>query len=169
MIVSPVRSQPGCPGSPDRRRLVLSGLALGAAATVGTLIPQAAQAAGLDISPYRGKVVYLDFWASWCGPCKLSFPFMEQLKQVHLRDLAIIAVNLDRERERAEAFLASMNSTLQVVYDPRGDIARSFKVKDMPTSVLIGRDSRVREVHPGFFIGRTDSYSAKVQELINEN
>jgi thiol-disulfide isomerase/thioredoxin len=147
----------------------MSGVAFAASAAVGALLPQSAGAAALDLNPFRGKVVYLDFWASWCGPCKLSFPFMEELKRAHPKDLAIVAVNLDRERERAEAFLATMNSTLQVVYDPRGDIARSFKVKDMPTSVLIGRDSRVREVHPGFFIGRTDSYSAKVQELINEN
>jgi thiol-disulfide isomerase/thioredoxin len=140
-----------------------------AGAAVGALLPQSAGAAALDLNAYRGKVVYLDFWASWCGPCKLSFPYMEQLKHAYPKDLVIVTVNLDHERERAEAFLADMNSTLRVVYDPRGDLARSFKVKDMPTSVLIGRDGRVRDVHPGFFIDRTDSYSAKIQELVNEN
>ena len=70
----------------------------------------------LDLAKMRGKVVYLDFWASWCGPCKLSFPYMQRLAAAHPADqFVIVAVNVDRSRDRADAFLAQAKSRLQIV------------------------------------------------------
>jgi len=124
----------------------------------------------LDLSAYKGKVVYLDFWASWCQPCKASFPYMEQLKQLYgSQGLVIIAVNVDHAQPRAQAFLQAMNSDLPVVYDPKGELAARFKVKDMPTSILIGRDGTTRYVHNGFFTEQTAIYGSQVAELIHEH
>jgi len=150
-------------GRSRRIRTVLQrlaiGLALGAAAGA-----QAAPA--VDLGAYRGKVVYLDFWASWCHPCEQSFPYMEALKQRYGKDLVILAVNVDHNRDRADAFLDRMHSDLDVVYDPKGDLASRFGVKDMPTSILIGRDGQVRYVHKGFFPEETSEYNAQLAEIV---
>jgi len=129
----------------------------------------ASSAEPLDLSRYRGKVVYLDFWASWRTPCHLSFPWMNDLQQTYGRDgLAVIAVDLDRDRHAADAFLAENRGALDIVYDPKGDIARQFNFKDMPTAILIGRDGRVRATHSGFVTSQEGGYQADVVQLLQE-
>jgi thiol-disulfide isomerase/thioredoxin len=123
----------------------------------------------LDLSKYKGKVVYLDFWASWCGPCKISFPYMERMTAVYRSEpFVVIAVNVDHSREKADAFLEQIGADIPVVYDPRGTIAAKFKITEMPTSILIGRDGRVRYVHQGFFQDKTSLYADHISELLNE-
>ncbi|ESQ81883.1 TlpA disulfide reductase family protein [Asticcacaulis benevestitus] len=142
--------------------IIITGAMLG-------LSPAYAEPAKLDLAAYKGKVVYLDFWASWCGPCKASFPYMERLKATYGRDgLVIIAVNVDHAQAKAENFLKAQQSDLAVVYDPKGEIATAYNVKDMPTSVLIGRDGKVRYVHKGFFPDQTEAYGRQVEALLHE-
>src|SRR5579871_3722982 len=118
-----------------------------------------AQAAPLDLSQYKGKVVYLDFWASWCTPCHLSFPWMNEMQASYGGEgLAVVAVDLDRDRHAADEFLAENKGALQIVYDPKGDIARQFNFKDMPTAILIGRDGHVRATHSGFVTSQESNY-----------
>jgi len=123
----------------------------------------------LDLSRYKGKVVYLDFWASWCAPCKLSFPYMERMTAAYPRAaFVVIAVNVDHSRQRADAFLSQVGASVPVVYDPKGVIATKYHVSEMPTSILIGRDGRVRYTHLGFFENKTPQYEAHIEELIHE-
>ena len=111
---------------------------------------EAVVGSALDLNRYRGSVVYLDFWASWCAPCKLSFPFMNNLRgQFRPKDLVILTVNMDSNKDAASAFLRSVGGDLPVIFDPTGSLASRFDVSAMPTSVLIGRDGRVRYVHRG--------------------
>lgn len=127
-------------------------------------------AAALDLSQYRGKVVYVDFWASWCAPCRLSFAYLNQLRQSYSnRDLVIITVNVDRDKAAAGNFLRAVGGQLPVVYDPKGAIATHFGVATMPTSVLIGRDGRQRFVHRGYFDNKTGEYSQHVAALVDEH
>jgi thiol-disulfide isomerase/thioredoxin len=126
-------------------------------------------AAGLDLNAYRGKVVYLDFWASWCTPCRLSFPWMNEVQEARSRNgLVIIAVNVDHDRAAAQDFLQATNPEFKIVYDPDGSIASQYNFKDMPTSVLIGRDGRVRYTHAGFMRNRERSYLADIDVLLSE-
>jgi len=128
-----------------------------------------ARAEPLDLSRYRGKVVYLDFWASWCTPCHLSFPWMNDLQQSYGREgLAIVAVDLDRDPHAADGFLAENRGALDIVRDPKGDIARQFNFKDMPTAILIGRDGRIRATHSGFVTSQEGAYQADVVRLLAE-
>ena len=128
-----------------------------------------ARADSLDLAAYRGKVVYLDFWASWCNPCRASFPWMNQMQSsLGTKGLVVIAVNVDHDRELADEFLQSNGADFKVVYDPDGQIARQYNFKDMPTSILIGRDGKIRSVHIGFFPNRENSYFSDVQALLNE-
>ncbi|MFM9936671.1 MAG: TlpA disulfide reductase family protein [Novosphingobium sp.] len=144
---------------------------LGACAALLAMAPVASRAETdlLDLAKYRGKVVYVDFWASWCGPCKLSFPFMQQLAvRYPANDVAVVTINLDRQRPQAEAFLRQVHSTLPVVYDPQGDLAKTWKVADMPTSLVFDRKGAMRFRHQGFFPGKSAEYEAHIAQLVRE-
>ena len=143
--------------------------ALASLLPVFLLMPTATQAASLDLAPYKGKVVYLDFWASWCAPCRQSFPWMNQLQQAYgPKGFVVIAVNVDHERDLADEFLRQTQPNFKIVYDASGEIASTYRFKDMPTSVLIGRDGKVRFVHQGFFPEKEDLYASHISALINE-
>lgn len=126
--------------------------------------------AQFNLKDYKGKVVYLDFWASWCGPCKFSFPYMEYLNNTFGdKGLVVIADNLDHSPANAKAFLKSVNASFPIIFDQKGILATRFKVNDMPTSVLIGRDGKVRYIHSGFYQEKEDEYTSHVLNLINES
>lgn len=151
---------------PVSRRAVLGGLA--GAALIGVHGPAMA-AASLDLAKYRGKVVYVDFWASWCGPCKLSFPFMQQLVARYPDgEVAVVTVNVDRQRTQADAFLRQVRSTLPVIYDAQGDLAQAWKVADMPTALVFDRTGKMRFRHQGFIPAKVREYEAHVVQLLRE-
>jgi thiol-disulfide isomerase/thioredoxin len=107
--------------------------------------------AGEQQLPVAGKVTYVDFWASWCGPCRKSFPWMNEMQRKYAaQGLAIVGVNLDQERADADAFLQKIPAEFPIAFDPSGDAPTRYGVKGMPTSVLVGADGKVLEVHAGF-------------------
>jgi thiol-disulfide isomerase/thioredoxin len=126
-------------------------------------------ASPLDLSTLRGQVVYLDFWASWCGPCRQSFPWMQALKTSYENQgLAIVAVNVDADRADAEKFLAQYKPTFDVRFDPQGKIAELYNIKTMPSSVLIDRHGVTRFTHMGFRPVDGALYEAQLRELLAE-
>jgi cytochrome c biogenesis protein CcmG/thiol:disulfide interchange protein DsbE len=129
----------------------------------------AVRGAQLDLSAYRGKVVYLDFWASWCTPCRRSFPWLDGLVSEYAkRDLVVIGVNVDQDHALAEQFLNATPANFPIVYDPHGDIASAFKVVGMPSAVLIDRSGQVRFQHVGFSEKRKEEYESHIQSLLAE-
>ena len=103
------------------------------------------------LAALKGQVVYLDFWASYCGPCRRSFPWMNEMQARYgERGLRVVAVNLDTRRADAERFLAQVPAQFAIAYDPAQESPQRFDVKAMPSSVLIGADGRVLRVHAGF-------------------
>ncbi len=117
----------------------------------------------------RGKVVLVDFWASWCSPCLQSFPWMNELQQKHAGDgLVVVAVNLDPERALADAFLQKMPARFRVEYDPAGELARQFGVQAMPTSFLVDRNGKVRIRHAGFREKQRDGREQEIEQLLKE-
>jgi len=129
----------------------------------------AAHADGLDLSAYRGKVVYLDFWASWCTPCRRSFPWLDGLvRQFGKYDLVVIGVNMDQSNELAKNFLEDTPANFPIFYDPQGTIATTFKITGMPSAVLIDRTGQVRFQHVGFSDSTKDEYETHVRELLGE-
>ena len=109
------------------------------------------QAASLDLQQYQGKVVYLDFWASWCVPCKHSFPWMNRMQGRFANDgLVVIAVNLDEDRSQAEQFLREHPAQFKIIFDPEGKLAETYKVQGMPSSYLFDRNGKLIYSHIGF-------------------
>jgi len=111
----------------------------------------AAGAANVKLADLKGRVVYLDFWASWCAPCKQSFPWMNDMQAKYgAKGLTVIGVNVDKKREDADKFLAGTPAKFTVAYDTTGKVAEVYQPKGMPTSYLIGADGVMRAVHVGF-------------------
>lgn len=105
----------------------------------------------ISLASLKGKVVYLDFWASWCGPCALSFPYMSELSKKHKGDgLEVVAISVDESREEAEVFLSSHKPDFTIGHDPNGNCPKTYGIETMPTSYLIDRKGTLREVHHGF-------------------
>jgi cytochrome c biogenesis protein CcmG/thiol:disulfide interchange protein DsbE len=126
-------------------------------------------ASPLDLANLGGRVVYLDFWASWCGPCRQSFPWMEILKSTYgAQGLEIITVNLDRDRADADKFLKQLHPTFDVRFDPKGELAELYKIQGMPSSVLIDRHGVTRFTHVGFRPVDGPLYEAQVRQLLAE-
>ena len=99
----------------------------------------------------KARVTYIDFWASWCGPCRQSFPWMNRMQEKFgAKGLRIVAVNLDSKRADAQGFLAQLPASFDLGFDNAGSAARQFGVKTMPSSVLVGPDGKVIAVHHGF-------------------
>jgi cytochrome c biogenesis protein CcmG/thiol:disulfide interchange protein DsbE len=124
-------------------------------------------ASPIDVSEFRGRVLYLDFWASWCAPCQQSFPWMEAMKNSYgTQGLTVVAVNLDQHRADAERFLARFHPTFEVRFDPRGEAAERFNVQGMPTSVIIDRQGVVRFTHIGFRPVDRAAYEDQLREIL---
>jgi cytochrome c biogenesis protein CcmG, thiol:disulfide interchange protein DsbE len=134
-----------------------------------TLVMPVLAASSLDLSSFRGRVVYLDFWASWCAPCRQSFPWMETLKRTYGdQGLEVITVNLDTDRADADKFLKQFHPTFDVRFDPKGELAEFYKVHGMPASVLIDRHGVTRFAHVGFRPVDGTIYEAQLRELLAE-
>src|ERR1700722_15548182 len=126
-------------------------------------------ASPLDLTSLRGHVVYLDFWASWCGPCKQSFPWMETMKTTYeAQGLEITTVNLDTDRADADKFLKQFHPTFDVRFDPKGELAELYKLQGMPSSVLIDRHGVTRFTHLGFRPIDGPIYEAQLRGLLAE-
>lgn len=151
--------------------LAADALATAEQAVAAPACPLAIDATGAPkaLAELRGKVVYLDFWASWCGPCRQSFPFMNAL-ETEMRDkgLAVVAVNLDEEAADAASFLTAHPAQFQVAGGDNAACASAFKVEAMPSSYLIDRAGRVRLVHHGFRAGDAEALRAQLETLLAE-
>jgi thiol-disulfide isomerase/thioredoxin len=120
----------------------------------------------IKLSSYRGKVVYVDFWASWCEPCRKSFPWMDDIQARFGSDLKVIAINLDQKREDAVGFLKKLNPRFSIAFDPDGKVAEAYQVKGMPSSYLIDQRGRIVSSHIGFRSSDKEELESRIQKLI---
>ena len=124
----------------------------------------------ISLSDYRGRVLYLDFWASWCGPCRESFPFMNQLQRdLKDRGLAIVAVSVDKTAEDARAFAASHAARFALALDRAGACPAAYQLPGMPTSFIIDRRGLIRAVHEGFRASDAPEIRRQLSEALDEH
>ena len=115
----------------------------------------------------RGRVVYVDFWASWCGPCRRSFPWMNEMHRKYgNQGLAIVAINVDKKRADAERFLSQVPATFTIVYDAAGVTPSAYDVKGMPSSYLIDAAGKIVAIEQGFRDERAGELEAQVRTMI---
>ena len=118
----------------------------------------------------KGQVVFVDFWASWCGPCAKSFPAINELHQIYKdRGVTFIAVNVDEKREAMEKFLGKYSAAFPVVRDAEHKLVAELDVATMPTSFILDREGKVRFIHNGFHGDATrKQYAEEIESLLNK-
>ena len=124
----------------------------------------------IRLSDYRGQIVYLDFWASWCQPCRKSFGWMNKMQSLYGEEgFKVIAINLDESRQKADKFLQQIPADFNVAFDPRGDTAESYNVKAMPSSYIIDKNGNV--IHANLrFRGKDEKrLEEKIRHLIRQS
>jgi thiol-disulfide isomerase/thioredoxin len=139
------------------------------AATVGAPAPVfdlPSVSGKLKLADFKGKWVYVDFWASWCGPCRQSFPWMNDMQAKFGDKLRIVGINVDAKRADADKFLAQTPAKFALAFDDKGETPKAYNIKGMPTSVLIAPDGTVAWIHSGFKEGETKELEEKLAKSI---
>lgn len=121
------------------------------------------------LSEYRGQVVLINFWASWCGPCRQEFPLLDELHQKYQpMGFTVFGVNVEQERELAEKVLREIPVTFPILFDDQNQVSEEYDVDAMPATVLVDRSGEIRFMHRGYKPGYEDLYEKQVRALIRE-
>ena len=124
----------------------------------------------LRLSEYRGQVVMLNFWATWCGPCRQEMPLLEDIYgRYEPAGFSLLAINLDEENEDALDMASALGVTFPLLFDDEKTVSRLYDIRAMPMTVLIDRDGRVRHVHQGYRPGYESRYLDEVRSLLRED
>jgi len=123
----------------------------------------------LELEQYKNKVVYLDFWASWCGPCRKSFPWLNNIQnKFEDKGLVVIGINLDSDFKNAQEFLESVPAEFTLFSDPKAKWADQYKLIGMPSSFVLDGNGEIRHRHVGFKKSNIDAYEKSIVSLLNE-
>jgi peroxiredoxin len=123
----------------------------------------------IRLSEHRGEVILLNFWASWCGPCRQEMPHLNALQQRYSKlGFNVVGVNVDKDSALANKLLKDIPVSFPVLLDNMGDVSASYNVSAMPTTVLIDRDGNMRYLHKGYKPGYENDYEQQIKELIRE-
>jgi peroxiredoxin len=123
----------------------------------------------LRLSEYRGNVVMINFWATWCGPCRQEMPLLDELYTRYARvGFSLLGVNIDDDSRRAMQMIEELGVSFPVLFDSRKEVSQLYQVEAMPATVLVDREGIVRYVHHGYKPGYEDKYLEQVRSLLRE-
>ena len=153
--------------------LGLPGLASAQSALLGKAAPDFAlrslRGENVRLSEHSGEVVIVNFWATWCGPCRQEMPQLDELYAKYRRaGLVLLGVSLDHQRERATEMAGTLKVAYPVLFDELRNVSRSYGVDDLPVTLLIDRQGVVRFVSQGYKPGYESRYAEQLRELLNE-
>ncbi len=145
-----------------------SGTEVGEAAPPFSL-PKLTDNIPVALSQYTNQVIYLDFWASWCAPCRTSFPLLNELFEKYQKQgFEVVAVNLDEDLDDAQKFLAELPVTFTILHDAEGQWAEKYGIESMPTSFIIDKHGVVQHVHNGFSKADIGKLENKIASLLEQ-
>jgi len=152
--------------------LVLGSGAPAAASSVGdagNFTLKSAAGSNIRLSEYRGQVVMLNFWASWCGPCRQEFPHLDEIYRRYA-DLGftVFGINVEQDRTQAEKVLRDIPVTFPILFDDENEVSELYGVDAMPMTMLLDRNGVIRHLHRGYRPGYEQTYEAQVRELVKE-
>lgn len=123
----------------------------------------------MSLSDLRGQVIMINFWASWCGPCRQEMPLLEQIHQRYESlGFTLLGVNVEENPDDAVAFLEERPVSFPILFDPKNDVSKLYDVIAMPSTVLIDRQGNVRHLHHGYKPGYENDYQDQVRALVRE-
>ena len=121
----------------------------------------------VSLAQFKGDVVMINFWASWCGPCRQEMPLLDQIyKKYKDFGFTLIGVNVEPDSKAANAWLAATPVTYPILYDTKSKVSKLYQVQAMPTTVIIDRKGMVRYVHRGYLPGDENGYLNSIRALI---
>jgi peroxiredoxin len=121
------------------------------------------------LSQYKGQVVMVNFWATWCGPCQQEMPLLDQMyKKYKPAGFTLIGVNVDKEAPAVRELMARKPVSFPVLLDPANQVSKAYHVDEMPSSVLIDRKGEIRYIHRGYRPGDENEYQDRIRQLIRE-
>ena len=123
----------------------------------------------LRLSEYRGDVVMINFWATWCGPCRQEMPLLDELYSRYERvGFNLLGVNIDDDSRRAMQMIEELGVSFPVLFDARKEVSELYNVEAMPVTVIVDREGKVRYIHHGYKPGYEDKYLDQVRSLLRE-
>lgn len=123
----------------------------------------------IRLSELQGQVVMINFWASWCGPCRQEMPHLEAIHKEYVDyGFTLLGVNVDEKQELAEKLLAQIPVSFPILFDPSSSVSKKYNIDAMPTTILIDRDGNLRHLHRAYRPGFEDMYRNQIKELVLE-
>jgi len=123
----------------------------------------------LRLSEYRGDVVMINFWATWCGPCRQEMPLLEEIYQRYNKlGFTLLGVNVEEHSNDADRFLAETPVSFPILFDPSNEVSKQYGVSAMPSTVIVDREGNVRFLHHGYQPGYENEYQNQIRELVRE-
>ena len=152
---------------------VVAAASLAASGLTGQPAPdfalKSSDGSNLRLSEYRGDVVLINFWATWCGPCRQEMPLLDELYSRYNRvGFTLLGVNIDDDSSKAMNMVAELRVSFPVLFDSRKEVSRLYEVDAMPVTVLVDREGRVRHVHQGYKPGYEQKYLDQIRSLLRE-
>ena len=152
---------------------ILAATSLAASGMEGQVAPdfvlKSTSGENLRLSEYRGDVVMINFWATWCGPCRQEMPLLDELyRRYHRVGFHLLGVNIDDDTARALRMVEELDLHFPVVFDTRKEVSRLYNVEAMPATILVDREGNIRHVHHGYKPGYEDKYLDQIRALLRE-
>lgn len=152
---------------------ILAATSLAASGMEGQVAPdfvlKSTSGENLRLSEYRGDVVMINFWATWCGPCRQEMPLLDELyRRYHRVGFHLLGVNIDDDTTRALRMVEELDLHFPVVFDTRKEVSRLYNVEAMPATILVDREGKIRHVHHGYKPGYEDKYLDQIRALLRE-
>ena len=123
----------------------------------------------LRLSEYRGDVVMINFWATWCGPCRQEMPLLDELYNRYQRvGFSLLGVNIDDDSQKAMAMVKELDVSFPVLFDAQKKVSKLYEVEAMPVTILVDREGTVRHVHHGYKPGYEQQYLNEIRSLLRE-
>ena len=123
----------------------------------------------LRLSEFRGDVVLINFWATWCGPCRQEMPLLDELYQRYERvGFSLLGVNIDDDSRKAMSMISDLGVNFPVLFDNSKEVSKLYQVDAMPVTIIVDRDGTVRYVHQGYKPGYEDKYLDEIRSLLRE-
>jgi thiol-disulfide isomerase/thioredoxin len=139
----------------------------------GALAPafalQSSSGKPLNLSDLKGQIVLVNFWASWCGPCRKEMPVLEQLnKQYRAKGVTLVGVNVEPDTAAAVDWLKATPVSFPILFDTDSKVSKLYQVEGMPNTVILDRTGKVRYIHRGYSPGAENEYLDQIRALIRE-
>ena len=153
--------------------VILTASSLASSSLEGRAAPdfvlKSASGENLRLSEYRGDVVLINFWATWCGPCRQEMPLLDELYGRYQRvGFNLLGVNIDDDSRRAMQMVQELDVSFPVLFDESKEVSKLYEVEAMPVTILVDREGTVRHVHHGYKPGYEEKYLTEIRALLRE-